>query len=434
MYRESDLMTCLFGLIGWRQNDNPEYPTLPPELIASSSGLYFQDTHPLVSIENLDQGLKNYDHFVYPDFEQNAAYEQDDRVRDPESHIVYEAIHDIADSGSAPDYVNDWVEVNLLAQKLEALTKAAINKVAAAVFTKKKLDRVAKTVLESVPLFSGVGDFSNREVKAGRFVGLQISVNNIADLTAVIRRIGTQFSGANPGLSLWLWHSSSQVPIQEIVMPSLAANAFQWSNKEILLKDLGENQQVGGYYYLGYYESDLVGMAINKLYDFSSAPACTTCNSDHAYYMAWSRYVSIMPFYVPAAYIPDEDPINPGPQLWDLNVTQYNYQNNFGLNLDLSVRCDVTDLLCKERDVFTQALGLQVAVDALTEIAFSTRNNVIAKETRDLADYALKDVAGNQGLVSRLDKALDALAFDLSDLNRVCLPCDNANGVQYAAM
>jgi hypothetical protein len=122
MYRESDLMSCLFGLAGWRQTVNPEYPQLSPDLTSTVSGLYYQDAHPLVSVENLDQALKNYDAFVYPAYAEHAAYAIGDRVRYAGDSKVYEALVVIADAPAAPALPSDWIEVNLFSQKIEALT------------------------------------------------------------------------------------------------------------------------------------------------------------------------------------------------------------------------------------------------------------------------------------------------------------------------
>jgi len=176
MYRETDLMNCLFGLAGWRQNQNPDFETLPPSLIATASGLYYQDAHPLITVENMDQVLKNYSAWNYPPYEEAGEYAIGDKVRYATDGKVYEAIAAIPD---APAILNqdDWTEVKYFSQALEAITRASINKVASAVFTKKKLDGVTKSIFENVQLFDGLGDLLNKEVKQSRFVGLQISLN-----------------------------------------------------------------------------------------------------------------------------------------------------------------------------------------------------------------------------------------------------------------
>lgn len=431
MYRESDLIPCLYGLAGWHQNENPDYDALAPSLLTSLSGLYYQDAHPLVNIENLNQALKNYDAYAYDAYIEHGVYAIGDRIRYATDGKVYEALTVIAD---APLALNapDWQEVTLFSQKLERLTKAAANKVAAAMITQKKLDGLTKSIFENVQLFSGVGDLMNKEIKQGRFVGLEIRVKNVRDISLAIRRIGTQFSLANPAFKLWLFNSSQSEPVTSIDMNLVKANAFAWTASDLILNYLNSQLVPGGVYYLGYYEDDLLGNAINRGYNFGAAPACNTCNDDHRYFSQWSRFMSVRPFAVPSVYLVDKLPDDPGgPLLWDVNVNQYSYEKNYGLNLDLTSGCDITDFLCRENRLFTDALVLQVAHDALQEIAYSTRNNTIAKETRELAIYALNDRENKHGISTKLDRAIKAVTFDFSDLNDICFPCNNKNGVTY---
>ena len=428
-------MDCLFGLAGWRQNQNPDYPTLSPGLTTTVSGLYYQDAHPLVSVENLDQALKNYDEYNYDAYAEHGAYAVGDRVRYAGDAKVYEARVIIADAPLAL-VAGDWEEVELFSQKVEALTRAAINKVADSMFTQKKLDEVTKTIFESVPLFGGVGDLMNKEVKQGRFVGLRLTLRNAKDLAVLINRIGTQFSLANPSFKLYIWSSSQSDPVQVIDMALTRGNAFQWSAQSpaIALRYLSEQLVPGAVYYIGYYEDDLVGQAINKGYNFAALP-CGSCNNDLALYNTWSQTVQVTPFYVSAAYLVDRLPGDPGgPLLWDYGVEQFTYNNNYGLNLDLSTVCDVTDFLCRSSRVFTSAIVLQVAADVLTELAYSTRNNVVAKEIRDLAESALQDRENKIGIYTKLDNAIKALSFDFSNLSENCLPCNNKNGLSWGTV
>lgn len=434
MYRESDLMTCLFGLAGWRQNENPDYPELSPGLTGSLTGLYFQDVHPLVSIENLDQALKNYDEFNYPVYAEHGVYAVGDRVRYQTDGKVYEATAVIADAPAilAP---GSWQEVNLFSQKIDALTRSSINKVASLMFTGKKLDGVAKSIFESVQLFGGLGDIMQKEMKQGRFVGFEIKMRGPSDVTTFIQRIGTQFSGVNPNFKLYLFASGQSEPVQVIDLALTKANAFQWTKPtdSVQLRSLSAQLFPSSTYYLGYYEDDLIGQAINAPYDFGSLP-CGTCNNNLALYGQWSRFMDVTPFYVSAGYLQDIKPSDPGgPLLWNISANQYTYQKNYGLNLDITTACDVTDFLCRERRLFTDAITLQVAVDVLNELAFSTRNNVITQQVRDIAAAALQDEEKTPGLKTRLKNSIDAISFDLSSLSDVCFPCNNKNGLSWGS-
>lgn len=437
MYRESDLQNCLYGLAGWRQNQNPDYEILPPSLIQSSTGLYFQDVHPLVDIENLDQALKNFAKWNYPAYTTGATYAQGDRTRYAGDEKVYEATVAVPVAPSVPD--GNFVEVKLFSQKLEALTKAAINKVANKVFNQKKLRGVTKAIFENVLLYSGVGDLMNKEVKQGRFVGFKIKIKSQRDVALQISRISTQFSLANPSFRLFVFSLSNEEPIRVIEM-NLGANVPSWKVvDDFFFRWISGTTQPGDEIAIGYYENDLQGQAIKKAYNFGAAPQCSTCNADHFYYTNWSPWIDVMPFYVSAenlvGILPDyTDPDNPIlPKLWDINVMQPVYSNTFGLNMDISVKCDLTDFLCGERSLFTDVIMKQVAVDAIGEIAFNTRNNTISKETIDHAHWVLQGDKDVSGLRKELQDAIDGLDFDLSNLNSSCLPCNNGRGITYTS-
>lgn len=435
MYREIDFQDCLSGLVGWRQNVNPDYPTLPPALIASASGLYFQDEHPLVNIENIDQADKNYDKFNFPAYSGATPYSEGNRVRYLTNNEVYESIQD-ANTGHLPTDPVWWIEVSLLAQKLDQITRAAATKLLSRIFVDKKLNEVTKSIFENIQLFDGSGSLLNKEVKQSRFVGFEIFLKDNRDVLTVIRKLGTQFSQINPAFPLYIYHSSQVAAIFQIDVALTKALSFEWTklldddNNPILFKYLDEEFSPGGCFYVGYYEDDLIGQAINKGYDFGIIPTnCGACNNDYRYWSAWSQYVKINPFSVQAGDLPGDK------TLWDINRNQYDFIKNWGLNMDLTVKCDVTDFLCRERTMFADCLTKQVAIDVLQLIAYSTRNNVEAKQTRDMAMFALNNKDNyTPGAEKKLEMSLKALSFDISDLNDACLPCNQKYGANWTTI
>jgi hypothetical protein len=431
MYIESDLQACLWGLVGFRQNNNPDYPALTPSLLESSTGLRFQDEHPLICIENLDQALKNYDSFNYAAYDALEDYAITEKVRAVNGK-VYESI-DSPNVGHEPSASPlFWVEVPLLSQKLEAVVRSGINKVAAQVFQNKKLREATKTLIENVQLFDGNGSLTDREIKLGRFVGFRLMLLDHKDLTTIIKRLGTQFSQVNPNFKLYIWHSSQEDPIATLTIVLTKANSFEWTKLDYTLRYLSESYAPGGSFRIGYYEDNLIGQAVNRGYDFAASPVPCNCNNWYGLYSKWSRFILVEPFEV----TPATNPLTPGgPKLWPQESELVSYQKSYGLNLDLSVRCDTTNFLCRERDLFTQAILKQVAHDLVNELAYTTRNNTIAKETRELAIYSLETKPNsNPGLKKLLDKAIEALDFDLSDFNEACLPCNNNSGPEYGTI
>lgn len=117
----------------------------------------------------------------------------------------------------------------------------------------------------------------------------------------------------------------------------------------------------------------------------------------------------------------------------------YTYDNNYGLNLDVTVKCDYTDFIIEQRSIFQDIIMKQVGVDMLREMAYNanarTNRHSINAGKVDLL-MALDGVItekGNQGsvgLVGELDIAMKAIKLNTQGLDRVCLPCVN-NGVRY---
>jgi len=443
MYREADFQACMAGLVGWRQNTNPDYATLPTSLTNSSTGLYFQDEHPLISIQNIDQCDFNYDQFNYPAYVGATVYPV---AVGPQSWVrftdnkVYASLQ-AGNVGHAPDVSPAfWELVDQTAQKIAQITSAAASKLLTRVFTDKKLNEVTKSIFENIQLFDGAGSLLNKEIPQDRFCGFEIFLKDNRDLITVIKKLGTQFTTTNPDFVLYIFHSSQSEPLQKIPLALAKAISFEWTSlPSTILKYLSYDYGVGGSFYIGYYEEDMADgcMAINKGYDFATIPYCRSCNNDFRYWSSWSEYLRIQPFTVGASDIVGIKPsdLAGNPTLWDIHTNQYQYTKNFGLNLDLTVKCDVTDFLCRETYLFTDCLMKQVAMDVLNLIAFNFRNNTAAKQTKDLAMYALNNKDNNTpGVSSKFEKAIKALSFDISDMNDACLPCDQKYGSNWATI
>lgn len=60
MVNPTSIKSGLLGLIGWRQNANPTGTQLTG-LTTSSSGLYYNDTHPLLTFQNLESVAPDFD-------------------------------------------------------------------------------------------------------------------------------------------------------------------------------------------------------------------------------------------------------------------------------------------------------------------------------------------------------------------------------------
>jgi hypothetical protein len=182
---------------------------------------------------------------------------------------------------------------------------------------------------------------------------------------------------------------------------------------------------------VGYYEDDLIGQAIEKTdIDFRIGPK--RCCNKYSYdlFATWTRYLSVIPFSV------SSENLN-GTQLWDVDKTNPQYYTNFGINLELSVKCDLTDFICNQATTFAEAIQKHLALELIKEMAYGTRNNYIAAKiqqmTEDIklsAHFAIQNKDNNTaGLALEVERLIKAVDIDMSHLHSVCMPCRTARGV-----
>jgi len=428
MFNKATVKTGLFGQLGFRNTDNPDYKILASTLSASVTGCYFDDYHPLVTFENIYSMAPNYDGFNYSAFSLTAAYATGDFAKSV--GISYEAAMTIPTGKTPASYigpsstaywklpVNDWMK-----QKVES----SINKVLNEVFVDKKINETTKSFIENVQLFDGAGKMQDVITANSRFVGLRISPKMINNIAITLDYVGLQFTGAQTDLILYLFHSSQYAPVATAAFTTSAAYSFDWQSSDFSLSyvDYSNNIDSGGDYFLGYFEDDISGTAIKKRHQFSTSP-CQGCNGrDLQYYNLWSKYVEIQPFEVASG---DAN----GTNIWDLSKTGYPLATNFGLNLSLSAKFDITDLLMSNKGLFTDALGYQFAYDMLQEFVYNANSRLNKKGDNAQKQSVLYDLNGEDSIRSKLDKQIQALSFDLSKISQA-LPKDSPRRLKIGA-
>lgn len=382
VYNLARLTACLAPLLGFRQPPagTADTPTLADELLAATGAVAMQEVHPLLTLRN----------------------------------IFLSAPELPADSpGDEPG-----AQFNAY---LDQMRRAAVGKVLQAFAARKKLTGAGQSVLADAKLTGQSGEFARKVVKQGRFVGLALRLTEGArDVAVRITAVGTQLSEPNPDFRLFLFHSSQAEAVATYPLPRLSRVYFEWSPLAITLP--GEYE--GGEWCLGYFEDDLAGQAVDLQHGFTRRPG-TCCGSDYLLFDKWAPYVQVRAFAV------DEAAAEPGS--WT-GVVSYLDSSNFGLNLELAATCDLSSYFCRHAELFLPALQTQLAVDLLTAMANTTRNNGLASDVQALALLALNNrPEGQQGLLGDLKQAIEALDVDLSGISRPCLPC-KTNGYRWGAV
>lgn len=407
-------------LVGLPQNDNPAFPVLSPSLVYNGDNVQIQ--HALINIENIDLCARNYAKYQFPVYNPLTPYAVGARIR--YGAVNYQAI--LASTGQQPDISPlSWAVLNLLDLFLQDVFSNAAEDTVNEVLNKKKIAGQAKTLLSSTRFFEGNGTFTDLIINEGDLVGVQIQLLYANNMSSILEQVGIQLTSLNPTLTFYLYHSSQYEPLQTIQVNHTKVSSFQWHDLNLKLNYLSKLYDSGGRFYLMYDQDQLVGQAIKKVHNFDHAPCGYCSDYNTRAYNNYSKYISVRSVRVKAV---NRDGIN----LWDTTKTQYTPDTNWGLNLQASVRCDITDFLVQQKDVFQYAMRDMVTKKLLEIMANTTRQNVGQAKLDVLArNELMATYAGGMGFMKQLEDQLKAVDFEFSELDDLCLPCNRKNGLRY---
>lgn len=427
MIRIADIQDKMLHLVGWKQSYDLSDIMLSSNLTQTESGMYFQQIHPLLTLDNLRSIAPDFQNFNWQVHDVNKVYKSGEIVRIDDS--LYKAIQDVPAETDILDS-EYWTETNPFSEWLEEKTKASIVKLVNKFINMKLADKATKSLIENKILFDGTGRLTNKIENRNKLVGFEIDTVRSKGVTVKIDKIGLQMT--EPGsYTLYIFHSSNPEPIYTLTFEKTKANSLEWfkPKDDILLPYESTNTDAGGSWYLVYKQSELPenAQAIYKDRDWSTGPCKACSRSEFLAYQAWSRYIEIHPFYISE----DEE--------FDPEIMNFTYDKNYGINLEVSAYCDLTDFIIKQRAMFQDVLSKQVAIDFLREFAYNpnvrTNRHSINASKLDILTELDGDANSmrQSGLSYELDIALKALSISTQGLDRVCLPCVN-NGIKYRSI
>ena len=427
MIRIADIQDKMLHLVGWKQSYDLSDIMLSSNLTQTESGMYFQQIHPLLTLDNLRSIAPDFQNFNWQVHDVNKAYKSGEVVRIDDS--LYKAIQDVPAETDILDS-EYWSETNPFSEWLEEKTKASIVKLVNKFINMKLADKATKSLIENKILFDGTGRLTNKIENRNKLVGFEIDTVRSKGVTVKIDKIGLQMT--EPGsYTLYIFHSSNPEPIYTLTFEKTKANSLEWfkPKDDILLPYESANTDAGGSWYLVYKQSELPenAQAIYKDRDWSTGPCKACSRSEFLAYQAWSRYIEVHPFYISE----DEE--------FDPEIMNFTYDKNYGINLEVSAYCDLTDFIIKQRAMFQDVLSKQVAIDFLREFAYNpnvrTNRHSINASKLDILTELDGDANSmrQSGLSYELDIALKALSISTQGLDRVCLPCVN-NGIKYRSI
>lgn len=431
MVRAIDIQEKLLHLIGWEQNYDTSDLKISDALTVSESGLYFQQIHPLLTLQNMSCIAPDFKNITFPEYNSEKEYSKGNVV--DYQGTQYKALQKA--QGKQPDIESEyWVETNLFSEWLESKTKASIQKAIARYCNEKTVEGTNKPLCESRTLFDGTGRLVDTVKNKKNLVGFEIVPVRAKGVTTKINKICLQFTKAGE-YTLYLMHSSMDAPVKIIKLNKIRDNSAEWFTvDDFYLPYQSEDNDAGGSWYLCYFQSELPegSQAIRKDKDWSKEPCGSCSRKELLAWQAWSKYIEVHPFFVNEELVEIEEE----PHLWDVENNQYTYDNNYGLNLEITVACDITDFIIEQRMLFQDIIAKQVAVDMLREFAYNANVRTNRHSINASRPDILYEVDGDSssmkksGLSYQLDMAFKAINISTQGIDRVCLPCKN-NGIKY---
>ena len=442
MYRLRDIENKLFGLVGWRQSYNPA-ENIDDNLLNSESGLYFQDAHPFITLDNIRSIIPDDYGYQYPNWNMITNYKKGDKVN--YNNQLWIALQNnqneepnLGDFNN--DYNNDfgnpyWAIYDIVNDYLYTLVYNGISTMFTTFLQMKNLTSETKNLLEHRTFFDGAGRLNDYIENRGKICGYELVPVRSMGVTMKIEKIGLQLSGGTGPVKMYIFHSSMYEPYKIVELNyTLKNGGYQWfPQTDLYLPYISDETNSGGSWYLCYNQNELPkGVeAINISKDWSRDP-CMSCNRGNV--QLWrelTRFVQISPFIYDAT--PD---FNLNPLLWDISRNIYTNTTNYGINCEISIGCDLTDFVISQKILFAKVLQLQVASIVLRTLALNPNVRVNRNQLNINRMDVLYELDGNTsairpgGLGYDLKKAYESLQVDTKGLDRICLTCTNG-GVKY---
>ena len=435
MIRLQDIQTALMHVVGWQQDYNPQNQ-IDDALCQSESGLTFQGAHPLVTLANVRAIMPDDYLYKYPNWDNQTPYAIGAKVK--HKNVVYIAKQ--ANSGADPETnPNDWDVYNFVSDFVRQLTINGINTAIQTFIQEKQLQQETRNLLERRTFFDGAARLQATIEPSGKIVGFEIVPVRSMGVTTKIERIGLQMINGTGNVKLYLFHSSQVAPMKTIELEFTNTNGgFQWFTpaEPIYLPYIpgtdGNGNDAGGAWFLCYNQNELpTGMqALNVSKDWSVEPCQTCLGGSIESYRQMTKYLQVSPFGIHALLDFAEYP-----EMFDIGEIGYTNTMNYGLNVEISVGCDLTDFIISQRQIFATVIQKQVAANVLRTIAMNPNVRVNREQVNVTRDQLLYELDGAPqgrpgGLGYELKQAYKALSIDTRGLDRICLQCNN-HGVQY---
>ena len=249
-----------------------------------------------------------------------------------DAYIIYS---NWSDFDKADDLATQELKFN---QYLKDFGNQALNQLFNSVF------RQVSDLKENKTLYPFEADFNHTLSNDGDFVGFEIDTVKDKGITTVLNSVDLTFD-ADGEVELLLFHSSKLEAVESETIAVTANDTITQTLDWAL-------DRLGGKYYVGYSTETLTPQAYNRQFELGNVKASYS-------------YVYMQEMKVPGYT---------GSQLFDVNDVS-NTSYTYGLNFDISTFCDYTSVAQKNANKFNDAIGMQVAVNAMDLYLNNIRSN-----------------------------------------------------------
>lgn len=416
------ISSSLSSRVGFRQPINPNIAPIHPDLIVSESGLSVSGINEkYLSPDYISQCLIFIDGMNFPDYSSSATYSIGDRVKFDIGGFkqVFYSLED-ENTGNNYDDVDYWESA--LSKLLRTYRETASKELIKEAITQNSLENYARTLIDASPIFSEStkGKFIEPE---GKFIGVRIKTADRQNLRMDVLKIGIK-SNVTETIPFYLYHSSQPDALQTFQVTT-EANRHVWrelkdaEDKPLSFSYLDENVGSGGYYILGYFETEsaLYG------YEFDDFTACMQCARYNPNFKIWDKYRS---FYKINPVKMDPDGINI-PEIPEHISDKYTHKIHF--NLNINVTCDPTNIFLQALSVFDVAYQKKLALLILKDMMYSDRINTKSDNARGNIHYLLYGEKSEKnyvkGLESQYKDSLKQIVLDFSNMDVACFADNN---------
>lgn len=228
-------------------------------------------------------------------------------------------------------------------------------------------------------LFKHENKFSEIITNAADFVGFEFDLSKRNDLSIIINSLILEFSSAE-SVKVLMFNSQKSALYSSQAVTTIA-NTAKHTSVNWVMNDL----EYGGKFYVGYLRSALTGNAIKR--NFQLANLAT-----------YFKDANIRPIRVPSWNTET---------MFDPSTIVYE-SDTWGMNFNISLYNDYTQIVKSNVNRFAKALQLQVCANVVDLISNTVRSN---KSERLSKAYALMELDGNRnnqnfpehtGLISKL--------------------------------